>query len=43
VGHYVEKTDEGYERRRPGERVVEALPSGAVIETPVDAGWATYL
>ena len=34
VGHFVRKTDEGYELRQPGRRVVEAVLSGAVTETP---------
>ncbi len=35
VGHFVEETDEGYRLRRAGERVIEAVVSGAVTETPV--------
>lgn len=35
VGHFVEKNDAGYELLRPGERVVEAVLSGAVTQTPV--------
>lgn len=35
VGHFVEDTDEGYDLRRAGERIVEAVVSGAVTETPV--------
>lgn len=35
TGHFVERTDEGYALRRPGERVVQAVLSGAVTETPV--------
>jgi len=34
VGHFVRKTDDGYELRQPGRRVVEAVLSGAVTETP---------
>jgi hypothetical protein len=34
VGHFVEKTDDGYALARPGQRVVEAVRSGAVTETP---------
>jgi len=34
VGHFVRKTDEGYVLRPPGRRVVEAVLSGAVTETP---------
>ncbi|WP_254538468.1 ArsR/SmtB family transcription factor [Halomarina litorea] len=37
VGHFVEHTDEGYGLRRAGERVVEAVLSGAVTEAPVVA------
>ncbi len=43
VGHFVEDTDEGYALRRAGERIVEAVVSGAVTETPVidptQVGW----
>lgn len=35
VGHFVADTDEGYTLRRAGERIVEAVVSGAVTETPV--------
>lgn len=35
VGHFVEDTDTGYVLRRAGERIVEAIVSGAVTETPV--------
>lgn len=35
VGHFVEKTDEGYALRTAGRRVVEAVLSGAVTEAPV--------
>lgn len=35
VGHFVAKTDSGYVLRRPGERVVEAILSGAVTTDPV--------
>jgi hypothetical protein len=35
VGHFVAKTDAGYELRRAGERVVEAVLSGAVTDDPV--------
>lgn len=35
VGHFVEDTDEGYDLRRAGERIIEAVVSGAVTETPV--------
>lgn len=35
VGHFVEETEDGYELRRAGERIVEAVVSGAVTETPV--------
>ncbi|MBX0324154.1 helix-turn-helix domain-containing protein [Halomicroarcula sp. F13] len=34
VGHFVAKSDEGYTLRRSGRRVVEAVLSGAVTETP---------
>ncbi|MFB6176686.1 MAG: winged helix-turn-helix domain-containing protein, partial [Halobaculum sp.] len=34
VGHFVRKTDEGYEIEDAGRRVVEAVLSGAVTETP---------
>jgi len=34
VGHFVRKTDDGYELRQPGRRIVEAVLSGAVTETP---------
>jgi hypothetical protein len=34
VGHFVRKTEEGYTLRRMGRRVVEAVLSGAVTETP---------
>ncbi len=35
VGHFVRKTDRGYELWDAGRRVVEAVVSGAVSETPV--------
>lgn len=35
VGHFVAKTDAGYVLRRPGERVMEAVLSGAVTTDPV--------
>lgn len=35
TGHFVEKTDEGYELRRAGERIVEAVLSGAVTDDPI--------
>jgi Zn-finger nucleic acid-binding protein len=35
VGHFVESTDEGYQLRRAGERIIEAVVSGAVTEKPV--------
>lgn len=34
VGHFVEKTDEGYGLREPGRRVVQAILSGAVTDDP---------
>ena len=34
VGHFVRKTDEGYQLRRAGRRVVEAVLSGAVTDAP---------
>ena len=35
VGHFVAKVDGGYALRRPGERVLEAIHSGAVTTDPV--------
>ncbi|MFD1512083.1 DUF7351 domain-containing protein [Halomarina rubra] len=35
VGHFVRQTPDGYEIRRAGERVIEAVLSGAVTESPV--------
>lgn len=35
LGHFVRETDDGYALRRVGERVVEAVLSGAVTESPV--------
>ncbi len=35
TGHFVRKTDEGYDLWEAGRRVVEAVLSGAVTETPV--------
>ncbi|WP_136601700.1 winged helix-turn-helix domain-containing protein [Salinigranum halophilum] len=35
VGHFVGKTDAGYELRQAGRRVVEAVLSGAVTDAPV--------
>lgn len=35
VGHFVRKTDEGYDLWEAGRRVVEAVLSGAVTDTPV--------
>lgn len=45
VGHFVEKSEAGYLLRRPGQRVTEAVLSGAVTEDPkVDrtlvTGWS---
>lgn len=34
VGHFIEKTEAGYALRQPGERVVQAVVSGAVTERP---------
>jgi DNA-binding transcriptional ArsR family regulator len=34
VGHFVKKAEDGYTLRRTGRRVVEAVLSGAVTETP---------
>ncbi len=34
VGHFVRKTDEGYQLQRAGRRVVEAVLSGAVTDAP---------
>ena len=34
VGHFVRKIESGYHLREPGRRVVEAVLSGAVTETP---------
>ena len=34
VGHFLARTDAGYELRKPGDRVVEAVLSGAVTEAP---------
>lgn len=34
VGHFLRETDHGYDLRPPGRRVVEAVLSGAVTETP---------
>lgn len=34
VGHFVSKSDAGYELRAPGRRVVKAVLSGAVAESP---------
>ncbi len=35
VGHFVAKTDPGYALRQAGQRVIEAVLSGAVTEAPV--------
>ena len=35
VGHFVQQTVTGYELARPGQRVIEAVLSGAVTESPV--------
>lgn len=35
VGHFVRKTDDGYELQQAGLRVVEAVLSGAITETPI--------
>lgn len=35
VGHFVRKTDDGYDLHQAGVRVVEAVLSGAITETPV--------
>lgn len=34
-GHFVRKTDDGYDLRRAGSRVIEAILSGAVTDAPV--------
>lgn len=34
TGHFVSQTDQGYELRQPGTRVVEAVLSGAITEEP---------
>lgn len=34
-GHFVKQTDDGYELRRAGYRVVEAVLSGAVVDAPI--------
>lgn len=33
-GHFIRQTERGYQLRRPGERIVEAVLSGAVTESP---------
>ena len=35
VGHFVEKTDEGYILREPGRRVIQSVLSGAVTDDPI--------
>lgn len=35
LGHFVQQTDDGYDLRRTGERIVEAVLSGAVTDAPV--------
>lgn len=35
VGHFLEDTEDGYGLRRAGSRVIEAVVSGAVTETPI--------
>lgn len=35
VGHFVEKTDNGYRLRQPGRRVIQSVLSGAVTDDPV--------
>lgn len=35
VGHFVRKTEDGYALRQAGRRIVEAVLSGAITETPV--------
>jgi DNA-binding transcriptional ArsR family regulator len=37
LGHFIGKSDDGYTLRRPGERVLEAVLSGAVTTAPVRA------
>ncbi|AUX09405.1 ArsR family transcriptional regulator [Halalkaliarchaeum desulfuricum] len=34
TGHFIEQTAEGYQLRRPGERIIQAVLSGAVTESP---------
>ena len=34
VGHFIRRADEGYELRRPGRRIIEAVLAGAVTEAP---------
>jgi hypothetical protein len=38
VGHFVRKTEDGYQLRRAGRRVVEAVLSGAVTDAPTWTG-----
>lgn len=35
VGHFIENSDQGYDLRQAGRRVIEAVLSGAVTEAPV--------
>jgi DNA-binding transcriptional ArsR family regulator len=35
VGHFVEKTEEGYSLREPGRRVIQSVLSGAVTDDPI--------
>ena len=46
TGHFVTQADTGYELRRPGKRVVEAVLSGAVTEAPMiertEIDWACH-
>lgn len=42
VGHFIEKTDSGYQLRRPGERIVQAVYSGVITESDTIEPTNTY-
>lgn len=46
TGHFIKQSDEGYRLHRPGERMVEAVLSGAVMESPnidrTDIDWSCH-
>lgn len=46
IGHFVTQSDDGYELKRPGQHIIEAVLAGAVTEAPVlestEVDWACH-